>query len=126
MQDRANRLQLATKQRKKDFSTGFINDTDKDAYLLCDYSQDAFNLGRKDYEPIIRKIAKVAIFVENEIGNAEGNKLGKPQDIEGGIIFKEDQKGKVEPIIYIWQSRDIYYPKSEHKRHEEAERLKHQ
>ena len=48
----------------------------------------------------MRKVFEVAKFIEKNFGN-------KPQDIEGGIILKENpETGELEPEIHIWQTRD--------------------
>ena len=43
-----------------------------------------------------------AKFIEKQFG-------GKPQDIEGGIIFRQNSDtGEMEPEIHIWQTRDVH------------------
>ena len=69
---------------------------------VCDYSQDPFNLSQKEYGPIMNKIFNVAQYIEDNFG-------GRPQDIEGGIIFKRDQDGNVtDADVYIWQTRNVH------------------
>ena len=58
------------------------------------------NMSKEEYAPIMRKVFEVAKFIEKNFGN-------KPQDIEGGIILKENpETGELEPEIHIWQTRD--------------------
>lgn len=101
------RSSLATKGRKKDVENVSLRDTINGNYKTTDYSHDPLNLGKKDYEPILRKIANIALFIEQQMGN-------KPQDIEGGIIFNEKSENQVNgnepdaPIdVHIWQTRNV-------------------
>ena len=53
----------------------------------------------------MNKIFGVAQFIEDTFG-------GRPQDIEGGIIFKRDDEGNVvDADVYIWQTRDAHIRK---------------
>lgn len=68
----------------------------------CDYSKDPLNMSQKHYAPIMDKIFNVAQYIEDNFG-------GRPQDIEGGIIFKRDDSGNViDADVYIWQTRDAH------------------
>ncbi len=102
---RSERVMMATKGRMKDITRVLMDDSKKDTYLHTNYSEDydVFNRSKNDYNPVIEKIANIAELIEKEVGS------GKPQDIEGGVKFVKRGKDYV-PEIYIWQTRDIYYP----------------
>ena len=96
------RTQLAQKN-KKQLIENIANLTLSPWFMPdCDYSQDPFNLSQKEYGPIMNKIFKVAQYIEDNFG-------GRPQDIEGGIIFERDQDGNVtDANVYIWQTRNVH------------------
>lgn len=97
-----DRKYLATKQRMKDIKKVKISDTFNNFYNTVDYSKDPLNMSKKHYIPVMKKVFEVAEFIENKFG-------GKPQDIEGGIIFKENvETGEMEPEIHIWQTRNVH------------------
>jgi len=96
------RTALATKKRMKGIEDVVMDDPTNLKYQLADYSKDPLNKGKREYSPIIKKVMDVAKFIE-------ANMDGKPQDIEGGIKFVENQQtGKMEPEIHIWQTRDVH------------------
>ena len=96
------RTTLAKKGRMKNIQKTLMDDETNNCWEKTDYSKDPLNLTKKDYEPIMEKVFDVAKFIEDNFD-------GKPQDIEGGIIFKENQKtGKLEPEIHIWQTRNVH------------------
>lgn len=58
--------------------------------VLGDYSDDVFAKDKKNWEDIVKKIAKTSLEIETKWGNA-------PQDIEGGVKDNE---------VYILQTRN--------------------
>ena len=100
-----SRKSLATKKRAKDIAHVEMDDVMNTRYLETDYSNDPLNLSKKHYAPIMKKVFDVARYIENEFGK-------KPQDIEGGIIFKQNpETGELEPEIHVWQTRDVHIMK---------------
>lgn len=96
------RKALASKKRTKPIEKIVMDDFANTKYELTDYSKDPLNMAKKYYEPIMKKVFEVAQFIENHCD-------GRPQDIEGGIIFKENNEtGELEPEIHIWQTRDVH------------------
>lgn len=98
--DTITRTTLATKKRQKSIDKVQMDDIANCKYEHTDYSNDPLNMSKEEYAPIMRKVFEVAKFIEKNFGN-------KPQDIEGGIILKENpETGELEPEIHIWQTRD--------------------
>ena len=96
------RTALATKKRTKPIYKMVMDDDKNEKWEPADYSTDPLNMSKKKYAPIMKKVFEVAKFIEKEFG-------GKPQDIEGGIIFKQNPvTGQTEPEIHIWQTRDVH------------------
>ena len=99
------RKKLAAKKRAKDIPTTVMDDVLNNYRIQADYSHDPLNLSKRHYAPIMKKIFEVASYIESEFG-------GKPQDIEGGIIFNQNEEtGELEPQINIWQTRDVHMRK---------------
>ncbi len=115
----AMRTMMATKNRMKNISKVLMNDPYREKYDSVDYSKDPLNCSKKEYSSLIEKIAKIAERIEEEVPTEimEKNSKGKwvkvkksvPQDIEGGVKFVR-KNGKMVPEIYIWQTRNIFYP----------------
>ena len=79
-----------------------MDDFDNKSFTKSDYSNDVLNMSKEHYAPVMKKIFEIAKFIEKNFG-------GKPQDIEGGIIFKLNPvTGEAEPEIHIWQTRDVH------------------
>ncbi|MBQ7450593.1 hypothetical protein IJS77_04180 [bacterium] len=96
------RTAFATKKRMKPIYKMIMDDFKNEKYEITDYSKDPLNMSRKEYSKVMEKIFDVAKFIEKKFG-------GKPQDIEGGVIFKRNSKnGELEPEIHIWQTRDVH------------------
>ena len=96
------RTAFAKKGRMKNIQKTLMDDVSNNSWERTDYSKDPLNLTKKDYEPIMKKIFDVAKFIEDNFD-------GKPQDIEGGVIFKENPNtGKTGPEIHIWQTRNVH------------------
>ena len=97
-----SRTALANKKRTKPINKILMDDFKNEHYELADYSSDPLNMSRKKYAKIMKKVFDTAMFIEKNFD-------GKPQDIEGGIIFKQDpDTGEMNPEIYIWQTRDVH------------------
>ena len=102
------RKTLATKKRAKTISNVEMNDVMNEKYIGTDYSKDPLNLSKKHYAPVMKKVFETAKFIEDKFG-------GKPQDIEGGIIFRQNEKtGELVPEIHIWQTRDVHMVNRNH------------
>ena len=96
------RTALATKKRTKPIDRIKMDDFANLEYEQADYSNDPLNMSKREYTPIMKKVFEVAKFIEKNFG-------GVPQDIEGGIIFKQNPiTGDLEPEIHIWQTRDVH------------------
>ena len=97
-----NRTALATKKRMKSIDKMVMDDFNNEKYNLTDYSNDPLNKSKEHYKKVMKKVFGVAKFIEKQFD-------GKPQDIEGGIIFKQNpDTGEIEPEIHIWQTRDVH------------------
>ena len=96
------RTALANKKRIKPINKVFMDDFRNEHFELADYSGDPLNMSKKKYAKIMKKVFAVAKFIEKKFD-------GKPQDIEGGIIFNQNPAtGELEPEIHIWQTRDVH------------------
>ena len=97
-----SRKTLATKKRTKPIYKIIMDDFANLEYEQTDYSNDPLNMSKREYTPIMKKVFEVAKFIEKNFG-------GVPQDIEGGIIFKQNPlTNEFEPEIHIWQTRDVH------------------